>query len=42
VLNGTAKLYRNVSGAGHWAAFKLRGRRSNRQGLGAEIRLTLA
>jgi hypothetical protein len=35
-------LYRNISTAGHWAAFRLRGRRGNRQGLGAEIRLTLA
>jgi hypothetical protein len=42
VLNGSAKLYRNISTAGHWAAFRLRGRRGNRQGLGAEIRLTLA
>ena len=42
VLNGSVKLYRNISTAGHWAAFRLRGRRGNRQGLGAEIRLTLA
>jgi len=34
VLNGPAKLYRNISAARHWGAFKLRG-------LGAEIRLTL-
>jgi hypothetical protein len=42
VLNGPAKLFRNVSNAGNWVAFRLRGTRSNRQGLGAEIRLTLA
>jgi hypothetical protein len=42
VLDGPARLYRNISAAGHWAAFRLRGRRANRQGLGAEIRLTLA
>jgi hypothetical protein len=33
VLNGPAKLFRNVSGGGqHWLGVKLRGRRSNRQG----------
>ena len=42
VLNGPAKLYRNVTpNAGHWLAFKLEGTRSNRQGLGAVIRVTL-
>jgi len=42
VLNGRAKLYRNVTpGANHWLAFKLRGRRSNRDGLGAVVRVTL-
>ena len=42
VLNGPAKLYRNVTAnAGHWLAFKLQGTRSNRQGLGAVIRVTL-
>ena len=42
VLNGPAKLYRNVTpNAGHWLAFKLQGTRSNRQGLGAVIRVTL-
>jgi len=42
VLNGPAKLYRNISGdGGHWLAVKLRGQRSNRQGLGAGIRVTL-
>jgi hypothetical protein len=41
-LNGPVKLFRNVtSGAGHWLAVRLRGVRSNRQGLGAEVRITL-
>lgn len=43
VLNGPAKLFRNTTAApGHWLAFKLRGRTSNRQGLGAAVRVTLA
>ncbi len=42
VLNGPAKLFRNTTAApGHWLAFKLRGRTSNRQGLGAAVRVTL-
>lgn len=42
VLNGPAKLYRNVTPGGrHWLAVKLRGRRSNRDGLGAVVRVTL-
>jgi hypothetical protein len=42
VLNGPAKLYRNVTpNSGHWLAFKLRGTRSNRQGLGAVITVAL-
>ena len=42
VLNGPAKLFRNVSGGGqHWLGVKLRGRRSNRQGLGAVVWVTL-
>jgi hypothetical protein len=42
VLTGPAKLFRNVSGGGqHWLALKLRGRRSNRQGLGAVVWVTL-
>jgi enediyne biosynthesis protein E4 len=41
VLNGPAKLYRNVSEGGGWIAFKLRGERSNRDGLGAVVRVTL-
>ncbi len=41
-MNGPAKLYRNVSGgAAHWLAVKLRGVKSNRQGLGAEVRVVL-
>ncbi len=41
-LNGPAKLYRNVTADGrHWLALKLRGRQSNRQGLGAVVRATL-
>ncbi len=43
VLNGPAKLLRNTSGAaGHWLALELRGTRSNRQGLGAKVRVQLA
>jgi hypothetical protein len=43
VLNGPAKLYRNVTaGGGHWLAFKLRGRQSNREGLGATLKVTLS
>jgi hypothetical protein len=43
VLNGPAKLYRNVtSGGGHWLAVKLRGRQSNREGLGATLKVTLS
>jgi enediyne biosynthesis protein E4 len=42
VLNGPAKLFHNVtSGGAHWLALKLRGRRSNRQGLGATVRVIL-
>lgn len=36
-----ARLFRNVSEAGRWTAFRLRGVKSNRDGLGARIRLTL-
>jgi hypothetical protein len=43
VINGPAKLFRNVSGGeSHWLAIRLRGRRSNRQGLGAIVHLHLA
>ena len=42
VVNGPAKLFRNVTGGGaHWLAIRLRGRRSNRQGLGAVVRAHL-
>jgi hypothetical protein len=42
VVNGPAKLFRNVSGGdSHWLAIRLRGRRSNRQGLGAAVHLHL-
>jgi hypothetical protein len=38
VVNGPAKLFRNVTGGqSHWLAIRLRGRRSNRQGLGAVV-----
>lgn len=42
VVNGPAKLFRNVTGgASHWLAIRLHGRRSNRQGLGAVVRVHL-
>jgi hypothetical protein len=42
-LNEPARLYRNVTAdAGHWLAIRLVGTQSNRDGIGAEIRLTLA
>ncbi len=38
VINGPAKLFRNVTeGRSHWLAIRLRGRRSNRDGLGATV-----
>jgi len=41
-LNGPAKYFHNTtSGRQHWLAVKLRGTRSNRQGLGATLRVTL-
>jgi hypothetical protein len=40
-LEGPVKLFRNVSPAQHWLAIRLHGTRSNRQGLGAEVRVTL-
>jgi len=41
-INGPARLYKNTTpDAGHWIAFKLVGTRSNRDGLGAEIQVTL-
>ncbi len=43
VLNGPAKLFRNVSGGqSHWLALRLRGRQSNRMGLGAAVHVQLA
>ncbi len=42
-LNAPAKLFRNTTpGTGHWLAVKLIGGKSNRDGLGAKICLTLA
>jgi len=42
-IDGPARLYRNVTpNPGHWVAFKLVGTRSNRDGLGAEVQVTLA
>jgi enediyne biosynthesis protein E4 len=42
VVNGPAKLFRNVTdGGAHWLAIRLRGRRSNRQGLGAVVHVRL-
>jgi hypothetical protein len=41
-LNGPARLFRNVTeDPGHWIAFALTGRSSNRDGLGAIVRVTL-
>ena len=41
-LNGPAKLYHNITGSpSHWLALKLRGVRSNRQGLGATVHVHL-
>ncbi len=42
VVNGPAKLFRNVTGGeSHWLAIRLRGRQSNRQGLGAVVHVHL-
>ena len=41
-LEGPVKLFHNITvGAGHWLAVRLRGTRSNRQGLGAVVCVTL-
>jgi len=41
VLNGTVKCFHNISpGRNHWIALKLIGSKSNRMGLGAQIRVT--
>ena len=40
--NARARLYRNVSApADHWIAFRLRGKTTNRDGIGARIQVTL-
>ena len=42
VANGPAKLFRNVTGGdAQWLAIRLRGRRANRQALGATVRVHL-
>jgi hypothetical protein len=42
VVNGPAKLFRNITGGeSHWLAVRLRGRRANRQGLGAVVHVQL-
>ena len=41
-LDGPVKLFHNITtGAGHWLAVRLRGTRSNRQGIGAVVCVTL-
>ena len=41
VLNGPARLFRNVSESGnHWLLLRLVGRKSNRMGIGAQIKIT--
>ncbi|MFN7993273.1 MAG: CRTAC1 family protein [Bryobacteraceae bacterium] len=43
VLNGPAKYLHNISAnANHWILLKLTGRKSNRMGLGAHVRITAA
>ena len=42
-VNGQARLFHNVTAnPGHWLALKLTGTRSNRDGIGAEVAVTLA
>ena len=42
-VDGPARLFRNITpNAGHWLAFKLQGTRSNRDGIGAKIAVTLS
>jgi hypothetical protein len=42
-IGSEARLFRNVTANGnHWLAFKLRGTKSNRDGIGARIKITLA
>jgi hypothetical protein len=40
-LDGPVKLFRNVTKGGHWLAIRLRGKRSNRDGIGAVVTVTL-
>ena len=41
-VNGPARLFRNVTPSpGHWLALKLTGTKSNRDGIGAKVELTL-
>lgn len=43
VLNGPARIFRNVSPGGRqWLALKLTGVRSNRDGIGARVKVTAA
>ncbi|HUK46446.1 MAG TPA: CRTAC1 family protein [Terriglobales bacterium] len=43
VLNGPAKLFRNISqNENHWILLRLVGTKSNRMGIGAQIRITTA
>jgi hypothetical protein len=39
LLGEPARLWRNTSAAGNWVAFRLRGTKSNRDGIGAVIRI---
>jgi hypothetical protein len=42
-VNGSARLFHNVTAnAGHWLALKLTGTRSNHDGIGARVELTLS
>jgi len=42
-MNGPARLYHNVTpDSGHWLALQLTGTRSNRDGIGARVSVTLA
>jgi hypothetical protein len=41
-VGAPARLYRNLSPQNHWLAFRLRGKQSNRQGLGAVIEVQLS
>ena len=41
-VNGPARLFHNISpNPGHWLALKLTGTRSNRDGIGARVAITL-